>query len=295
MLGPLLNLFPRTYSPVLIVPRKLHTHFYSRSLAVLTRSRYNVLAETVEGDPNNIIMVGAHTDSVAAGPGINDDGSGTVGILEVARQLSNFSIENKVRFGWWSGEEEGLLGSKYYVKNLTAAELRKVKAYLNFDMIASPNYQFGIYDGDGGDFNITGPQGSGDIETLFQDFYRGKDLNYTSVPFDGRSDYDPFIKVEIPAGGVVTGAEKNKTQEGAAEFGGTAGIAFDPNYHSSRDTVANLNFEAFLINAKAIAHSVATYAESFDSLNTAPGNSGSFPKRRSLIRREMSHSRFPTA
>ena len=100
-------------------------------------STYNVLATTNSGDQNNKLALGAHTDSVAAGPGINDDGSGTVGILEVAKALSKYKINNAVTFGFWAGEEEGLLGSTYYVENLPAAEAAKIRAYLNFDMVST--------------------------------------------------------------------------------------------------------------------------------------------------------------
>jgi hypothetical protein len=100
-------------------------------------STYNVLATTNSGDQENKLALGAHTDSVAAGPGINDDGSGTVGILEVAKALSKYKINNAVTFGFWAGEEEGLLGSTYYVENLPASEAAKIRAYLNFDMVSN--------------------------------------------------------------------------------------------------------------------------------------------------------------
>jgi hypothetical protein len=103
-------------------------------------STYNVLATTTSGDQNNKLALGAHTDSVAAGPGINDDGSGTVGILEVAKALSQYKINNAVTFGFWAGEEEGLLGSTYYVENLPATEAAKIRAYLNFDMVGNSGF-----------------------------------------------------------------------------------------------------------------------------------------------------------
>lgn len=99
-------------------------------------STYNVIATTNSGDQENKLALGAHTDSVAAGPGINDDGSGTVGILEVAKALSKYEINNAVTFGFWAAEEEGLLGSTYYVENLPASEAAKIRAYLNFDMVS---------------------------------------------------------------------------------------------------------------------------------------------------------------
>jgi len=105
-------------------------------------STSNVVATTKSGDHNNKLALGAHTDSVAAGPGINDDGSGTVGILEVAKSLTKYEINNAVVFGFWAAEEEGLLGSTYYIENLPANESALIRAYLNFDMVSrSPPLQ----------------------------------------------------------------------------------------------------------------------------------------------------------
>ncbi|KAF2274170.1 Zn-dependent exopeptidase [Westerdykella ornata] len=226
----------------------------------------NVIATSNCGAHNTTLMLGAHTDSVAAGPGINDDGSGTIGILEVAKQLAKYKANNAVRFGFWSGEESGLLGSTYYVEHLSAAERGNIRAYLNFDMIASPNYVHAIYDGDGSAFNLTGPAGSAEIEKFFQDFFTSHGQNFTATEFDGRSDYLGFIDAGIPAGGTFTGAEKLKTTEEAEMFGGHANVALDANYHSAGDTVDNLNATAFVLHTKAIAAAVAEYATSFASL-----------------------------
>ncbi|KAI9849170.1 MAG: Leucyl aminopeptidase yscIV [Sclerophora amabilis] len=231
------------------------------------RTTYNVVAQTTGGDQDNVIMVGAHTDSVAEGPGINDNGSGTSGILEVAIQLAKFGVNNAVRFGWWSAEEEGLLGADYYVTNLEQAERDKIRLYLNFDMIASPNFIYGIYDGDGSSFNVSGPPGSAEAEKLFEEYFtKDAGLNFTATDFDGRSDYGPFLDAGIACGGLFTGAEGLKTEEEAKLFGGQAGVAYDVNYHAEGDTVKNLNVGAFIQNTKAIGHAVATYARSFASL-----------------------------
>ncbi len=125
---------------------------------------------------------------------------------------------------------------------------------------------FGIYDGDGSAFNLTGPAGSDVIEKDFQDFYTANGKGYVPTEFSGRSDYAAFIENGIPSGGLFTGAEGVKTAEEAALFGGTAGISYDPNYHQPGDTIDNLDQEAFLLNTKSIANSVAKYALSFDSL-----------------------------
>ncbi|KAI4187621.1 MAG: hypothetical protein L6R41_002688 [Letrouitia leprolyta] len=234
---------------------------------VENRTTYNVIAQTAGGDPNNVLVLTAHTDSVDAGPGINDNGSGSVGILEVAIQLAKYSTNNAIRFVWVSAEEFGLLGSEFYVASLSDAEKAKIRLNLNFDMIASPNYKYGIYDGDGSSFGTVGAPGSAEAEKLFQDYFTNDaGLKYVPDAFDGRSDYAPFADAGIAAGGLFTGAEGIKTEEEVALFGGKAGVAYDVNYHGAGDNVKNLNMDAFIQNAKAIAHAVATYGRSFASL-----------------------------
>ena len=77
-----------------------------------------VIAETRGGDPDHVVVVGAHLDSVEAGPGINDDGSGTSLLLAMAQRLARpgHPLKQKIRFGWWGAEEEGLVGSSYYAE-----------------------------------------------------------------------------------------------------------------------------------------------------------------------------------
>ncbi|KAF1955913.1 Zn-dependent exopeptidase [Byssothecium circinans] len=236
------------------------------------RTTFNVIAETKTGDHNNVLALGAHTDSVPEGPGINDDGSGTIGVLTVAKHLSKFSVKNAVRFGFWSAEEFGLLGPYHYVKTLNgtisgnASEISKVRAYVNFDMIASPNYALGVHDGDGSTFNFSGPPGSDTIEKNFGAFFTSKNLSFIPSEFSGRSDYAAFLENGIAAGGVDTGAEGLKTEEEAALFGGEAGVAYDINYHGPGDTVDNLALDAFLWNSQAIADAVGRYANDFGDI-----------------------------
>ncbi|KPM42329.1 putative leucine aminopeptidase 2 [Neonectria ditissima] len=232
------------------------------------RVTFNVIAETKGGNHDNVLVLGGHSDSVAAGPGINDDGSGTIGVLNVAVALANFKVKNAVRFAFWSAEEFGLLGSYAYIKsiNSSSTELSKIRAYLNFDMIASPNYVYGIYDGDGSAFNLTGPAGSDVLEQDFEKFYEKKKTPHVPSEFSGRSDYAAFIENGIPSGGLFTGAEVLKTEEEAALFGGEAGVAYDVNYHKAGDDINNLALDAYLLNTQSIANSVAKYAKSFRSL-----------------------------
>lgn len=94
----------------------------------------NIVIQTRDGDPDNCVMLGAHSDSVSLGPGINDDGSGTLSLIEVATQLTKFRVNNCVRFAWWSAEEEGLLGSDYYASQLSDEENLKVRLFMVRDI-----------------------------------------------------------------------------------------------------------------------------------------------------------------
>ncbi|GAB2629294.1 aminopeptidase [Paractinoplanes abujensis] len=223
---------------------------------------HNVIAETRLGNPKNVVMAGAHLDSVPEGPGINDNGSGTAAILETALQMRHYPVRNKVRFAFWAAEEIGLLGSDQYVEGLSAAERDRIKLYLNFDMVASPNYAYKLYDGDDSDAegSPAGPPGSAQIERQLANFFDRRGLGHVGTDFDGRSDYGPFIAVGIPAGGIFTGAEGLKTAEEQALFGGTAGVAYDVCYHQACDTITNVNLTALDVNADAIADSVARFA-----------------------------------
>ncbi|MFI0353108.1 M28 family peptidase [Actinomadura sp. 9N407] len=231
-------------------------------------TNHNVIAESRGGNPGNVVMVGAHLDSVPEGPGINDNGSGSGAILETALQMSKFPVRNKVRFAFWAAEEIGLLGSDQYVAALSEAERDRIRLYLNFDMVASPNYAFKLYDGDDSDAtgSPAGPPGSAQIENRLEKFFDGRGLGHVGTDFDGRSDYGPFIAIGIPSGGIFTGAEGIKTPAEAALFGGTAGVAYDVCYHVACDTLANANQTALDVNADAIADSTARYAFSTRSI-----------------------------
>ena len=262
------------------------------------RTAYNVLAETSNGNDANTVMAGAHLDSVQEGAGINDNGSGSAALLETAIQMQKVKPNNTVRFAWWGAEESGLLGSEYYVDNLSEAQRDSIALYLNFDMIASPNYMFGVYDGDNsGGTAPEGfiPEGSAAIEDVFNKYYASRGLAYQDTDFSGRSDYGPFIAVGIPAGGLFTGAEEVKTAAEAAVYGGVPGAAYDPCYHSFCDNlrgegqdialynslredyqlVGNINRFALDVNADALAAAVITFAFDTSTVNDvrAPGKS----------------------
>src|SRR3954447_2593978 len=238
-----------------------------------TYSTSNVIAETTDGDADNVIVVGAHLDSVGPGPGINDNGSGSAGILEIAEQMRKVKPRNKVRLIWFGAEEHGLLGSEAYVASLPQSERDKIAAMLNFDMIGSPNFVRFVYDGDLSDSEPPeggAPQASADIERLFLDYFRSQRLATEPTAFDGRSDYGPFIFAGIPAGGLFTGAEGIKTSEEAAIYGGTAGAPYDPCYHLGCDTINNLNNVALDQMSDAAAHATITLAQDKRLFDRAP-------------------------
>ncbi|MFD0370586.1 M28 family metallopeptidase [Streptomyces sp. NPDC127114] len=207
---------------------------------------YNLIADWPGGDPNQVIMSGSHLDSVTSGPGINDNGSGSAAILETALAVSRAQLQptKHLRFGWWGAEELGLVGSKYYVNNLPTTERSKIKGYLNFDMIGSPNPGYFVYDDD--------PT----IEQTFKTYFAGLGVpTEIETEGDGRSDHASFKNVGIPVGGLFTGASRVKTSAQVQKWGGTA-TAFDRCYHSSCDTTANINDTALDRNADAIAYAV---------------------------------------
>ncbi len=228
------------------------------------RQTWNVLADTDRGRDARTVVVGAHLDSVLAGPGINDNGSGSATILEVAEELAAVAnrsgrrgptIQNQVRFAFWGAEESGLLGSEHYVSTLPEDDLADIAINLNFDMVGSPNFVRFVYDGDGSDTGTAGPAGSDRIEAAFVRFFDRMGLETEPTAFDGRSDYGPFIAVGIPAGGLFTGAEGVKTAEQAAVYGGDEGEAYDPCYHAACDTIDNVNAVVLDQMADAVAQS----------------------------------------
>ena len=255
-------------------------------LAPQTVTQVNVLAESQGGDPNNVVMAGAHLDSVQAGPGINDNGSGSAALIEVAEQMAKVNPRNKLRFAWWGAEESGLIGSTQYVAGLSQAERDQIALYLNFDMVGSPNYVFFIYDGDNSDGVgfPAGPGGSAEIEKTFERYFNSIEIAFKGTDFTGRSDYGPFIAVGIPAGGLFTGAEGVKTAAEAAEpdWGGIAGAQYDPCYHIACDTFAGTGsgagstppgrgLIALDVNSDAIAYAVLQYAMNTSDVNGERG------------------------
>ncbi|SDZ52232.1 M20/M25/M40 family metallo-hydrolase [Herbiconiux ginsengi] len=243
-----------------------------------TVDTFNIIAETPTGRDDNTVMLGAHLDSVPEGPGINDNGSGSAAILETAVQLAaSGDLNNQVRFAWWGAEEVGLVGSTYYVDDLAANdpdELDEIATYLNFDMVASPNYVISVYDADQSTYEapVEVPEGSIATEKAFTDYFDAIGQPWIDTAFDARSDYDAFIANDVAASGLFTGADDEKTVDQAALFGGTGGpgITPDPNYHSAADGIANVNADALGIMAGAIASVTASLANDTTAINQYP-------------------------
>jgi Zn-dependent M28 family amino/carboxypeptidase len=235
----------------------------------------NVVAQTKTGSPQNVVMAGAHLDSVPEGPGINDNGSGVAAVLETAVQLgSSPEVRNAVRFSFWGAEEEGLKGSTKYVETLDVEALKDIALYLNFDMLGSPNPGYFTYDGDQSaprtDSVPRVPEGSAGIERTLAAYLRGAGKEPRDTGFDGRSDYDAFTQAGIPSGGLFSGAEEKMSDDEAKMWGGDAGAPFDPNYHKGTDTFEHLDRTALEIHGKGVAFSIGMYAQDETGRNGVP-------------------------
>jgi Zn-dependent M28 family amino/carboxypeptidase len=242
----------------------------TRATSVVTR---NVIAQTTTGRTDEVVMAGAHLDSVPEGPGINDNGSGSAGQLETALSLGSAPpVTNAVRFAWWGAEEAGLLGSTAYVRGLTPEARRDIAVLLNTDMIGSPNPAYFAYDGDNSDGvgAPAGPAGSDGIERTLTAALAATGVQPRGTDFDGRSDYGPFVAAGIPSGGLFTGAEELKTPDQAAVWGGQAGAPYDRCYHQACDTVANVDRVALDRMLDALAVTTATYAIDLGGPNGVP-------------------------
>jgi Zn-dependent M28 family amino/carboxypeptidase len=237
----------------------------------------NVLAQTKTGSPNDVVMVGAHLDGPRDGPGINNAGSGVSAVLETALQLGPLPpVNNAVRFVFWAGEENGLNGAMDYLFGLDNDQLNNIALYLNFDMLGSPNAGFFTDDGDQsgppgpGVASADVPEGSAGIERTLSGYLNLAGKRPADMPLNTRTDYHPFLVAGIPIGGMNTGASQTKTTVQARLWGGQAGVWFDPNYQSVRDTVDNINREALAVMGPGVAFAVGCYAQSIGGVNGVP-------------------------
>jgi Zn-dependent M28 family amino/carboxypeptidase len=219
----------------------------------------NVLAETTAGDAAHVLMVGGHLDSVIDGPGINDNGSGTMTVLEIARELAGLAPGGqgwKVRFAFWSGEEIGLLGSSAYVDGLPAEDASRIAAYLNFDMLGSPNGVRDVYDAG----RMSRPVAGKIVQDLFAQALGEESVPFEAIALGGSSDHFPFDQRGVPVGGLFSGANEVKTADQATTFGGTADAPEDACYHLACDTAQNVDQQLLEQLARAAAWTVGRLA-----------------------------------
>ncbi len=236
----------------------------------------NVIAQTKTGSTANVVMAGAHLDSVPEGPGINDNGSGVAAVLETAVQLGNSPrVANTVRVGFWGAEELGLIGSRNYVESLNDDGLKDIALYLNFDMLGSPNPGYFTYDGDQSlpadqRGSPVVPEGSAGIERALVAYLKSTGKTPQDTSFDGRSDYDGFTAAGIPSGGLFSGAEAKMSDDQAKLWGGSANQPYDPDYHQKTDTLDHIDRTALGILGGGVAYAVGLYAQDLSGRNGVP-------------------------
>ncbi|MET8835784.1 M28 family peptidase [Micromonospora sp. NPDC004540] len=232
------------------VKAKLQAAGYTVTEQVCTTCTYrsnNLIAEWPQGPTDQVVMFGAHLDSVSAGPGINDNGSGSATLLENALVLAqqNPSMTKRVRFAWWTDEEQGLNGSEFYVNSLSATQRGYIKGYYNFDMVGSTNGGYFI--------NRLTSTTAAPLKAYWDSLNLQPEEN---VEGQGRSDDYSFQQAGIPTSGYAAGASARKTSAQAAKWGGTANSAYDPCYHRSCDTTGNISATVLNRGADGVAYAL---------------------------------------
>ena len=195
------------------------------------RTTHNVVGEIGPEGAERVLMAGAHLDSVVAGPGLNDNGSGVAAVLEVAEQLASRPLTNgaALRVGFWSAEEIGLVGSRRYVRGLSAAEKRRIRAYVNLDMVGSPGAKADVYAGEG--------EAGRRIEAALR---KGLPADAGEERLGGASDHASFAGAGIPVGGIFTG--------------------LDDCYHRACDRIGNVDASLAASAARATADALVALA-----------------------------------
>jgi hypothetical protein len=197
----------------------------------------NVIAETPGGNADHVVMAGGHLDSVAGGPGIDDNGSGDAALIEAAEAIGPNPPGAKVRVAFWAAEELGLLGSRRYVRSLDRAERDRIDAYLNLDMVGSPNPVPAVYS-----------DGDRDLADVLRDADGG---HLGGVSVNGASDHTYFELAGIPVNGLYTGSDEP----------GPGGKPRDPCYHLACDTTHNVDLPMLERMAKTTATALRELSE----------------------------------
>ncbi|KAJ1667028.1 hypothetical protein IW140_002240 [Coemansia sp. RSA 1813] len=231
----------------------------------------NVICVGRTGNASSTVLVGSHLDSVAAGPGINDNGSGSASTLEIQLTLARigFKPHNRLVFAWWGAEEDGLLGSRHFARVLahgwsnrwtadepTGISWKDIALDLNFDMLASPNYISLVHNGTDAPDNAR--VGSQQIQRTFEAYFSRHKYPYQVTDMVAGSDFLPFIDNGVPAGGILTGAGELKSIDERREHGGLAQAPLDTCYHRDCDTLLNINIDALRRMSRAAMYAVHT-------------------------------------
>jgi hypothetical protein len=269
---------------------------------------YNVIAESPGGDPNHVLVVDAHLDAIY-GAGMLDNATGSAALLDIANMMKHVTPTNRLRFIWFGGEEIGLLGSTYYVNNLTSSEANKIGYDLDADVFGTPNYTIGILDPAGPDL-FTGTSSQTFPNRVYKPSQMSRDMAVQF--FDARgfnheffspvgTDAISFNKVGIPAGGLLTGQDCCKTAEEVALFGGQEGN-FEGNLGTTDggcvdnpfrwcDNIDNVDPKNFELMSKAFADMVARVA--FDTKIMSSSGSANYKPKLPIAGEIGKH--FPTS
>lgn len=239
---------------------------------------FNILAEaeaedgeTGAADADTVVMLGAHLDGVPGSPAINDNASGAVALLEAAKALSaQEGITSTVRFAWWGAEEyRRSPGSRHYVEDLAeddSEELESIAAYLNVDMVASPNPVIGVYDATDTDSGLEVPDGSVEVMEVFTDYFDARDQPWVPTDWNFVSDQVAFVENDIAVGGLFTGSDERKSPREARLFGGEARRPRDPNYHLPGDDLGNVDLDTLETMTAAVTHAANALAQDSSDL-----------------------------
>ena len=191
---------------------------------------YNVIADSRGGDRNHVVVVDAHLDAIY-GAGMLDNASGSATILDIAQMMRKVDPRNKLRFIWFGGEELGLLGSTYYVHNLSPGDLSKIGYDLDADVTATPNYVVGVLDPAGAGL-FTRTVSTQFPPQVYQPSTAARDQGiryFTSIGLNHElfspvgTDAFNFNMAGIPASGVLTGQDCCKNHGNVDLFGGSLG------------------------------------------------------------------------
>ncbi|WP_434743037.1 M20/M25/M40 family metallo-hydrolase [Micromonospora sp. SH-82] len=222
-------------------------------LVIKTSAHRNLISNNVIGErlgtsgPNGpVVMVCAHYDTVIGAPGANDDGSGTVLALELARVLKNTPTNATIRFALWGSEEQGLIGSRYYVRQLPQAERDRFLAVYNNDMVATswdPATRYWL-------LSFTGQSNRATDEVAAAAVRLGYEPQLSPVTQRGASDHQSFQEAGIASANFSWRGEESPA-------------LLEPPYHSPEDTIEkNISLERLQVSLELIG--AATHRTAVD-------------------------------